>query len=305
MKILVLGASGFIGTNLVNRLKKEGHTVGGVDIELPRYVLMADDFKQGDLRDQEFCEKVFTFPFDRVYQLAADMGGAGYIFTGEHDADIMYNSAQINLNAAHYAQKSGVKQLFYSSSACVYRDLDTSEENANPDSDYGWEKLFSEKLYLAYHRNYGLNVRIARFHNIFGPNGTWDGGKEKSPAAICRKVIQATNYIELWGDGTQTRSYLYIDECLDAIERLMQSDFIGPVNIGSSERISIEQLAKMAMEFRGKNLGITYIKGPVGVQARTSNNELIKEKLGWKPSHLLKDGLLKLYTWIQGQNSQS
>lgn len=301
MKILVLGSSGFIGSNLVKRLQNEGHQVAGVDLEMPKYGIEADEFHQGDLRSQLFCERVFSFPFDRVYQLAADMGGAGYIFTGEHDADIMYNSAQINLNVAHFAQKSGTKEIFYSSSACVYRDLNTNEQNANPDSDYGWEKLFSEKLYLAYHRNYGLNIRIARFHNIFGPNGTFQGGKEKSPAAICRKVILADDEIEIWGDGEQTRSFLYIDECLDGVERLMQSDFTGPVNIGSDEMVTINQLAEMAMEFKGKKLEIKHIDGPLGVRGRTSDNTLILKKLGWKPTQPLKQGLLITYQWIAKQ----
>lgn len=304
MNILVLGSSGFIGSNLVKRLMEQGHHVVGVDIKKPEYVLPTE-FKQGDLRDQKFCEIVFSFPFDRVYQLAADMGGAGYIFTGENDANVMHNSGQINMNVAYYATKCGVKKLFYSSSACVYPEQDDFNYMehmaypALPDNDYGWEKLFSERLYLAFHRNYGLNVRIARFHNTFGPYCTWKGGKEKSPAAICRKVIEADTEIEMWGDGEQTRSFLYIDECLDGVERLMVSDFIGPVNIGSSELVSINRLAEMAMEFKGKKLKINHIDGPVGTRGRNSDNTLIEEELGWKPIQPLKLGLKKLYRWIE------
>lgn len=306
MNILVLGSSGFIGSNLVKFLKERDHYVCGVDLNKPQYI-EPHEFKQGDLREQEFCDKVFEHPFDRVYQLAADMGGAGYIFTGENDADVMTNSAQININVAKYASKIGVKQLFYSSSACVYPEQDdyNYEEYmaypALPDNEYGWEKLFSERLYQAYAKNKGLNIRIARFHNTFGPYCTWQGGREKSPAAICRKVIQANDEIEMWGDGEQKRSFLYIDECLEGIEKLMQSNFEGPVNIGSEELVSINQLAEMAMEFKGKKLKINHIDGPVGTRARNSDNTLIFEKLGWKPTAPLKDGLLKLYKWVQSQ----
>ncbi len=306
MKILVLGSSGFIGSNLVKRLREEGHVVTGADLKEPKYV-MPDIFYQGDLRNQIFCEAVLEFPFDRVYQLAADMGGAGYIFTGEHDADVMHNSAQINLNVAHFSSLTKVKQLFYSSSACVYPEQDdfNYEEHmaypALPDNEYGWEKLFSERLYLAYARNKGLNIRIARFHNTFGPYSTWQGGREKAPAAICRKVIQAVDEIEIWGDGEQTRSFLYVDECLEGIERLMQSKFEGPVNIGSAELVSINELAQMAMEFKGQQLHVKHVNGPVGTRDRNSDNTLIWEKLGWRPNQPLKPGLEKLYRWIEIQ----
>lgn len=322
MNILVLGAGGFIGHNLVKRLKNEGHKVAGVDLKYPEFEESpADQFEIGDLRDQEFCKSVFSFPFDRVYQLAADMGGAGFIFTGENDADVMHNSAQININVAHFASITGVKQLFYSSSACVYPeypvdilpavwDADPSyrEDDAYPalpDNNYGWEKLFSERLYQAYAKNKGLNIRIARFHNTFGPNCTWTGGREKAPAAICRKVIQSDEQIDMWGDGKQTRSFLFIDECLEGIERLMQSDFQGPVNIGSDELVSIDELAEMAMEFKGKKLKINHITGPVGSKGRNSDNTLIEEKLGWRPTAPLKPGLEKLYRWIETQCQKS
>ena len=263
---LVCGAVGFIGSHLVKKLKKEGFWVRGVDLKKPDFgKTEADDFVVGDLRDQLLCQKILDQAFDEVYQLAADMGGAGYIFTGAHDADVMHNSATINLNIAHYGQKIGIKKIFYSSSACIYPAFNQEDPNnpncaedsaypAAPDSEYGWEKLFSERLYLSYMRNYGLNVRIARFHNIFGPEGTWTGGKEKAPAAMCRKVAETPDgaTIEMWGDGKQTRSFLYIDECLEGVRRLMDSDFHGPVNIGSEEMVTINQLAEMAMEIAGK-----------------------------------------------------
>lgn len=307
MKILVLGSSGFIGSNLVERLKEEGHEVYGVDIKLPEYI-KPNYFQQGDLRDQDFCKGVFDQAFDRVYQLAADMGGAGFIFTGENDADVMHNSATINLNVAHYATLAGVKQLFYSSSACVYPEHKGNAEfkesdayPAMPDNNYGWEKLFSERVYEAYARNKGLNIRIARFHNTFGPYSTWQGGREKAPAAICRKVIEADSEIEIWGDGEQTRSFTYIDETLDGIEKLMQSDYTQPINIGSSELISINNLAKMCMEFKGKELGIKHIDGPIGLRDRNSDNTLIGVVLGWKPTAPLREGMEKLYRWIETQ----
>jgi GDP-D-mannose 3',5'-epimerase len=313
MNILVLGSSGFIGSNLVERLIKEGHGVRGVDIKDPQYVT-PQIFIKGDLRDQLFCEQVFNQPFDRVYQLAADMGGAGFIFTGENDANVMHNSAQINLNVAHYATLAGVKQLFFSSSACVYPDstnsgiVDFKESDAypaNPDNDYGWEKLFSERVYQAYHRNKGLNIRIARFHNTFGPYSTWDGGREKAPAAICRKVIEAKDYIEMWGDGEQTRSFTYIDETLDGIEKLMQSNYSEPLNIGSNELITINNLARMCMEFKGEEIEIRHVDGPVGMRDRNSDNTLVNEKLGWRPTAPLKNGMEKLYRWIESQKSVS
>lgn len=274
----------------------------------------ADDFVIGDLRDQAVVQNILDRPFDEVFQLAADMGGAGYIFTGEHDADVMHNSAQINLNMAYYGEKAGIKKIFYSSSACIYPEYNQmdpdnpkcSEDSAYPaapDSEYGWEKLFSERLFLSYKRNYGLDVNIARFHNIFGPEGTWTDGKEKAPAAMCRKVAetQENGEIEMWGDGKQTRSFLYIDECLEGMRQLMDSDFAGPVNIGSEEMVTINQLAEMAMDIAGKNLTIKHIPGPLGVRGRNSDNNLINEKLGWKPSKSLKDGMVKTYNWIAQQ----
>jgi nucleoside-diphosphate-sugar epimerase len=312
---LVCGAGGFIGSHLVKKLKIEGFWVRGVDLKYPEFgSTAADDFVIGDLRDQTVVQTILDCPFDEVYQLAADMGGAGYIFTGDHDADVMHNSAQINLNMAHYGVKAGIKKIFYSSSACIYPEYNQmdpdnpkcSEDSAYPaapDSEYGWEKLFSERLFLSYQRNYGLDVNIARFHNIFGPEGTWIGGKEKAPAAMCRKVAETldTGEIEMWGDGKQTRSFLFIDECLEGIRRLMNSDFTGPVNIGSEEMVTINQLAEMAMGIAGKNLTIKHISGPLGVRGRNSDNKLIGEKLGWKPSKPLMDGMIKTYTWIEQQ----
>jgi nucleoside-diphosphate-sugar epimerase len=277
--------------------------------------LEIDDFVIGDLRDPRVVEKVIDRDFDEVYQLAADMGGAGYVFTGTHDADIMHNSALINLNVGYRAVEMKVKKMFYSSSACMYPERNQMEpDNPNlaedsaypaaPDSEYGWEKLFSERMYLSFKRNYGLDVCIARFHNIFGPQGTWQGGKEKAPAAMCRKVAEAQDggEIEIWGDGKQTRSFLYIDECLEAVQRLMDSkDFYGPVNIGSDEMVTINQLAAYAMEIAGKKLTIKHIDGPLGVRGRNSDNTLIKEKLGWAPSQPLKVGLARTYKWIEEQ----
>jgi len=312
---LVCGAGGFIGSHLAKILKKEGFWVRGVDLKYPEFgESAADDFVIGDLRDQIVVQNILDRPFDEVFQLAADMGGAGYIFTGEHDADVMHNSAQINLNMAHYGVKAGIKKIFYSSSACIYPEYNQmdpdnpkcSEDSAYPaapDSEYGWEKLFSERLFLSYQRNYGLDVNIARFHNIFGPEGTWTDGKEKAPAAMCRKVAETPNNgeIEMWGDGKQTRSFLYIDECLEGMRRLMDSDFTGPVNIGSEEMVTINQLAEMAMNIAGKKLTIKHIPGPLGVRGRNSDNNLIGEKLDWKPSEPLKDGMIKTYNWIAQQ----
>jgi len=314
-KALVLGAGGFIGSHLVKRLKKEGFWVRGVDLKYPEFAeTHADDFVIGDLREQDVCRSVLDQSFDHVYQLAADMGGAGYIFTGENDADVMHNSAIINLNIVDLCKKHKVGKVFYSSSACMYpehnqMDPDNpkcSEDSAypaNPDSEYGWEKLFSERLYLSYARNYGLNVRVARFHNIFGPEGTWDGGKEKAPAALCRKVAQSDEggVIEVWGDGLQTRSFLYIDECVEAVRRLVDSDFEGPVNIGSEEMISINNLAKLIIDISGKNITLKNIDGPTGVRGRNSDNALYKEKIGWEPTALLKEGISKTYGWIAEQ----
>lgn len=312
---LVCGAGGFIGGHLVRRLKAEGFWVRGVDIKNHEHSKsLADEFILGDLRDQKLCEKILDKPFDEVYQLAADMGGAGYIFTGEHDADVMHNSASINLNIAHYGQKAGIKKLFYSSSACAYPEYNQldpenpkcSEDSvypAQPDSEYGWEKIFSERLFLSYSRNYNMNVRIARFHNIFGPEGTWEGGKEKAPAAMCRKVAEVADggEIEIWGDGRQTRSFLYIDECLEGVRRLMDSDFTGPVNIGSDEMVTINQLAEMTAAIAGKKITIKHIPGPLGVRGRNSDNALIEKKLNWKPHFALKEGMTLTYTWISEQ----
>jgi nucleoside-diphosphate-sugar epimerase len=313
-RILVNGAGGFIGGHLVKRLKSEGFWVRAVDLKRHEYShSLADEFIVGDLRDQDVARAVVQ-NIDEVYQLAADMGGAGYIFTGEHDAAVMHNSATINLNTLEFGHRAGVKKFFYSSSACMYPEYNQmdpdnpkcSEDSAYPaapDSEYGWEKLFSERLYMAYMRNYGVQARVARFHNIFGPEGTWDGGREKAPAALCRKVVQTPNggEIEIWGDGLQTRSFLYIDECLEAVRRLVDSDFTGPVNIGSEEMVTINQLAELVMEIAGKKLSIRHIPGPLGVRGRNSDNRLIAQKLGWKPSRPLREGLEQTYSWIAAQ----
>ncbi len=318
-KALIAGAGGFIGSHLVKRLKKEGYWVRGVDLKYPEFgETEADDFVIGDLRDQHVCRHITDTKFDEVYQLAADMGGAGFLFTGESDADIMHNSAAINLNMLDACNKRNIKRIFYSSSACIYPEYNQmdpdnpkcSEDSvypAAPDSEYGWEKLFSERLYLAYHRNYGMEVRIARYHNIFGPEGTWTGGREKAPAALCRKVAMAPDggEIEMWGDGKQTRSFLYIDECLEGTLRLTRSDFAGPVNIGSEEMVTINQLAEMIMEIAGKKLTIRHIPGPLGVRGRNSDNRLFKEKLGWAPSMPLRKGLEITYAWIKEQVEQA
>ena len=312
---LVCGAGGFIGSHLVKKLKREGFWVRGDDVKYPEFSKTeADDFVIADLREPNVCKNILDRPFDEVYQLAADMGGAGYIFTGEHDADVMHNSATINLNMVYYGQKAGIKKIFYSSSACIYplynqinpdnpKCNEESAYPADPDSEYGWEKLFSERMYFSFHRNYNMQVRVARFHNIFGPEGTWRGGKEKAPAAFSRKVAEVRDggEIEMWGDGLQTRSFLYIDECLEGIRRLMDSKFIGPVNIGSEEMVSINKLAEMCMQIAGKKLTIKHIDGPLGVRGRNSNNRLIKEKLGWAPEKPLRDGLEKTFKWIEEQ----
>ena len=335
---LVLGGGGFIGGHLAKRLKEEGFWVRVVDIKKHEYFTEAEichEFVQGDLRDPMLVSKVMLAPnqtseddkinsFDEVYQLAADMGGAGYIFTGDNDANVMHNSALINLNVVHEAIKKSVKRVFYSSSACMYPEhnqLDPDNPNceessaypANPDSEYGWEKLFSERLFLAFNRNYKLDVRVARFHNIFGPQGTWKGGKEKAPAAMCRKAAESKGEIEVWGDGLQTRSFLYIDECIEAVLRFMrQTEFLGPVNIGSEEMVTINQLAEMAIETSGKSIKINNIAGeefkvkygfkcPVGVRGRNSDNKLFKEKVGWEPTQPLIEGIKKTYEWINQQ----
>ena len=313
-KVLVCGAGGFIGSHLVGRLKREGFWVRGVDLKRPEFAATAaDEFIVGDLRDAQLVKDVVA-GVEQIYQLAADMGGAGYIFTGEHDANVMHNSATINLNVLDAMHIQGVRKVFYSSSACMYPEFNQLDPNnpncaedsaypAQPDSEYGWEKLFSERVYLAFMRNYGIQVRIARFHNIFGPKGAWTDGREKAPAALCRKVAEAASggEIEIWGDGKQTRSFLYIDECLEGVRRLMESDFIGPVNIGSDEMVTINGLAEMVMEVAGKNLSIRHVKGPLGVRGRNSDNRLIREKLGWAPSAPLKSGIAKTYPWILQQ----
>ena len=314
---LVLGAGGFIGNHLVNRLKSEGYWVRGVDLKYPEYQdkSSADEFVIGDLRDPTVVASCLLAPtesFDEVYQLAADMGGAGYIFTGDNDANVMHNSATINLNVADACVKNKAGKIFYSSSACMYPAYNQEDPNnpncteasaypAAPDSEYGWEKLFSERLFLSYQRNYGIPVRIARFHNIYGPLGTWRGGKEKAPAAICRKVIEAKDEIEIWGDGEQTRSFLYIDECIEGIRRLMNSEFSGPVNLGSEEMVTINQLVDIACAIEGKQLNKKHIPGPTGVRGRNSDNKLIKEKLSWEPFYPLSKGIENTYKWIKSQ----
>ena len=314
-RALVCGAGGFIGSHLVTRLKHEGFWVRGVDLKYPEFEPTdADDFLIGDLRDPLICREAVDRRFDEVYQLAADMGGAGFVFTGENDADIMHNSALINLNMVGACLRRNCRRIFYSSSACIYPErnqLDPDNPNcaedsaypAQPDSEYGWEKLFSERMFLAFHRNYGIDVRIARFHNIFGPNGTWRGGREKAPAALCRKVAEAEDggEIEIWGDGRQTRSFLYIDECLEGVLRLMRSDWTGPVNIGSEEMVSIDELARMIISISGKTLGIRHVPGPLGVRGRNSDNRLILERLGWAPQRPLREGLEITYAWIADQ----
>ena len=332
-KALVLGGGGFIGGHLAKKLKEENFWVRVVDIkkkhEFWNLEELCDEYIMGDLTDPVISKKSFQndkeefIAFDEVYQLAADMGGAGYIFTGENDANVMYNSALVNLNTSFYATEAKVKRIFYSSSACIYPEhnqLDPDNPNceessaypANPDSEYGWEKLFSERLYFSFKRNYKLDVRVARYHNIFGPQGTWCGGKEKAPAAVCRKVAEANegDSIEIWGDGLQTRSFLYIDECIEATQKFMrQDDFLGPVNIGSDEMVSINQLAEMAIRISKKQLSINNIQGdefiakygfrcPTGVRGRNSDNHLFKEKMGWAPNQKLEDGINKTFVWI-------
>jgi len=338
-KALVLGAGGFIGSHMVKRLRSEGYWVRGVDLKYPEFAeTEANEFIRGDLRDAAFVRKCldykgtggkfyeeipykYTHAFDEIYQFAADMGGAGFVFTGENDAEIMQNSVTINLNVLEQQRLMNKEhdrnytKIFYSGSACMYPEhnqLDPNDPNcredsaypAAPDSEYGWEKLFSERLYLAYNRNHGIPVRIARYHNIFGPEGTWDGGREKAPAAICRKVALAeeeNGSIEVWGDGLQTRSFLYIDECIEATRRLMDSNFLGPVNIGSEEMVSINQLVDTAAKVAGKTIEKNHIDGPLGVRGRNSNNDLVREKLGWDYSQTLEEGIAKTYVWISEQ----
>lgn len=350
-KALVLGAGGFIGSHMVTRLVKEGYWVRGVDLKYPEFGKTdADHFVLRDLRDprevkeligyagcyrnpHQTFDRQFDVPFDEIYQFAADMGGAGFVFTGDHDAEIMHNSATINLNVLDAVRNQiaytvnncppgrktliktlKVPKIFYSSSACIYPAYnqedpinpnceESSAYPAEPDSEYGWEKLFSERLYFSYARNYNIPVRVARFHNIYGPMGTWQGGREKSPAAICRKVIQATDNIEIWGDGEQTRSFLYIDDCIDAVRLMMESNFEGPLNIGSEEMVTINKLAEIAMSIENKKLTVKHITGPLGVAGRNSHNKLIREKLNWEPKVSLKEGLSKTYMWIAKQNA--
>lgn len=318
MKILVAGAGGFIGHHLVRKLKAQGHWVRGVDLKAPEFSSTdADDFLLGDLRDPEICKQAIDQPFDEVYQLAADMGGAGFIFTGENDAAIMQNSALVNLNVLERCRDQKIGRIFYSSSACMYpQENQLDAENplcredsaypANPDSEYGWEKLFSERLYLAYGRNYGMTIRIARYHNIFGPEGSWVGGREKAPAALCRKIAQARegDAIEVWGDGEQTRSFLFVDECIEGTIRLMRSGCDKPLNIGSDEMISINDFAAMISGVARKNVSLNHISGPLGVRGRTSDNKLIKEEINWAPSKSLVDGVKVTYEWIGEQVSK-
>lgn len=309
---LVCGAGGFIGGHLVRRLKQDGWWVRGVDLKQPEFAdTGADDFVIGDLRDPALVRAVIDRPFDEVYQLAADMGGAGFVFTGENDAAIMHNSALINLNVLDACHRRGNHRIFYSSSACMYpaynqedpdnpRCAEDTAYPAAPDSEYGWEKLFSERLYLAWCRNYAMDVRVARYHNIFGPFGTWEGGREKAPAALCRKIAQARSggEIDIWGDGLQTRSFLYVADCVDATIRLMRSEFTGPVNIGSEEMVTINRLAELIAALAGKTIAVRHIAGPQGVRGRNSDNRLIAEKLGWAPRFTLRAGLEPTYAWI-------
>jgi nucleoside-diphosphate-sugar epimerase len=314
-KALVLGGGGFIGSHMVNRLKSEGFWVRAVDLKFPEFSsTQADDFIQGDLRDPSVCRAAIDQRFDEIFQFAADMGGAGFIFTGENDADIMHNSALINLNVLEACLRRNSRKIFYSSSACIYPEhnqMDPDNPNceessaypANPDSEYGWEKLFSERLFLAFSKNYGFESRVARYHNIFGPMGTWQGGREKAPAAICRKVALAKDgdSVEIWGDGKQTRSFLFVDECIEGTLRLMRSNQKGPFNIGSNEMVTINQLVEMAAKIAGKKISINHIPGPLGVRGRNSENTLIQKELGWSPSQPLTRGLEKTYNWISSQ----
>lgn len=312
---LILGAGGFIGNHLVERLKKRGDFVRAVDLKQPEFTnSKADEYILGDLRDSKFCDIQISNNFDEVYQLAADMGGAGYIFTGENDFDVVHNSGLINLNVARSSIKSSIAKLFFSSSACVYPKENQSDPlnpncsehsayPANPDSEYGWEKIFSERLYLSAFRNYGLNIRIARFHNIYGPFCTWNSGKEKAPAAICRKVAEAdeNGQIEIWGSGDQTRSFLYIDDCIDGLLKLMDSDCKVPVNIGSEEMVSINELCDLVINYSDKKLTKHHIAGPVGVLGRCSVNSLVERKIGWQPKVSLNDGIGRTFDWIKSQ----
>jgi len=312
---LICGAGGFIGSHLVEELKAQGYWIRGTDLKRPEFSESpADDFVLCDLRNEQQVLGLFDRHFDEVYQLAADMGGAGFVFTGENDADIMYNSVMINLNVLNAVRSKGAGRVFYASSACIYPEANQlSSENpicnedsaypAAPDSEYGWEKLFSERLYLAFMRNHGIPCRIARYHNIFGPKGTWEGGREKAPAAICRKVAMAKDgqAIEIWGDGEQTRSFLFVDECIEGTLNLMRSDCKEPLNIGSEEMFSINELAKIVISISEKEVALHHVKGPTGVRGRTSDNCLIRKRLGWAPSAPLRSGLERTYAWIEEQ----
>jgi nucleoside-diphosphate-sugar epimerase len=312
---LVCGAGGFIGNHLVNRLKNEGYWVRGVDLKEPEFqISSADQMIIGDLREKDTVELIFDKKFDEVYQLAADMGGWLHVFSGNYDAEIMHNSSMINLNVAKYASLTNAGRLFYSSSACIYPGdkqehlvgglKESDAFPAYPDSPYGWEKIFSEIVYECFSRNYGLDIRIARFHNIFGPNGTYDGGRQKAPADICRQVAKAEDggSITLNGDGTGVRSFLYIAECIEGIRRLMNSDYKNPLNIGSDEGITINQLAETIISLSGKNLSINYIPcSGMGVKQRNSDNTLIEEVLGWRPTKPVSEGLAVTYKWINEQ----
>jgi nucleoside-diphosphate-sugar epimerase len=314
---LVLGAGGFIGSHLVSRLKNEGYWVRGVDLKCPEFSKStADDFIVGDLRHFQVMDEVMSDFIDEVYQLAADMGGAGFIFTGDHDSEVMHNSCLVNLNTLDAMCRKGVNKVFYSSSACIYPEaIQTSPDNpglkevmaypAGPDSEYGWEKLFSERLYFAYARNHNLEVHVARFHNIFGPEGTWEGGREKAPAAMCRKALLAPDggSMEMWGDGEQTRSFLYIDECIEAVRRFMESSFSGPLNIGSDEMVTINTLAYMAIDLSKKQVEVVHVDGPLGVRGRNSDNELIEKELSWRPTQPLIAGMERTFAWIRDQVS--
>lgn len=312
-RVLVCGAGGFIGNYLVDSLKAQGHYVIGADLKFPLYSeTKCDKFYKLDLRERENLDTIFMNQIDEVYQLAADMGGAAYVFSGDYDAEIMHNSVLINLNVLDVMVKHNVKKVFYSSSACMYPSHNQEDPNnpncseasaypANPDSEYGWEKLFSERMYLAYARNYGLDVRIARFHNVFGPKGSWNNGKEKAPAALCRKVLESNGEVEVWGPGTQTRSFLFVDECVEGIHRLMASDYNQPVNLGSTRMISINDLVLLIAKLGGKSVTLKNVPGPLGVMGRNSDNTLIQEKLDWAPKDDLEAGLLKTYSWIKEQ----
>lgn len=312
-RVLVCGAGGFIGNYLVDSLKAQGHYVIGADIKFPLYSKTnCDKFYSLDLRERRNLDTIFMNQIDEVYQLAADMGGAAYVFSGDYDAEIMHNSVLINLNVLDVMVKKNVKKVFYSSSACMYPSHNQEDPNnpncseasaypANPDSEYGWEKMFSERMYLAYARNYGLDVRIARFHNVFGPKGSWNNGKEKAPAALCRKVLESNGEVEVWGPGTQTRSFLFVDECVEGIHRMMANDYNQPLNLGSTRMISINDLVLLIAKLGGKTVTLKNVPGPLGVMGRNSDNTLIQEKLGWAPKDDLEAGLLKTYNWIKEQ----